>query len=47
MKRIFRQKMADARQKCGAYAVHRRVFLTRQMPFYGGKAAKTLIVNTP
>ena len=30
-----------------AYAVHRRVFPTRQMPFYGVKAAKMLIVNTP
>ena len=29
------------------YAAHRRVFATRQMPFYDGKAAKILIVNTP
>ena len=30
-----------------AYAVHRRVFLTRQMRFSGEKAAKMLIVNSP
>jgi len=30
-----------------AYAIHRRVFLTRQMPFYDAKSAKMLIVNSP
>ena len=33
--------------KMRAYAAHRRVFSTQQMPFYGVKAAAIPIANSP
>ena len=43
----FASEGGRCKAKIRAYAIHRRVFLTRQMPSYGVKAAKMLIANTP
>ena len=43
----FASENGRCKAKTRANAVHWRVFATRQMPFYDGKASKTLSVNTP